>query len=105
MPKCVQCGCQWVVKNGHIHNGRQRYLCPACQRQFVLNPTHETIDPQTKETIDKLLREKISLRGIVRVCAVSLSWLLNYVNQKYNSTPKEVNVKKTQRLTVECDEM
>ncbi|HIE30568.1 TPA: hypothetical protein EYP66_25195 [Candidatus Poribacteria bacterium] len=27
MPKCPGCRAEKVVKNGHIHNKKQRYLC------------------------------------------------------------------------------
>jgi hypothetical protein len=46
-----------------------------CGRQFVVNPTQRRISDETKQTIDKLLLERISLAGIVRVTGVSLCWL------------------------------
>ncbi|MEZ5672893.1 MAG: hypothetical protein R3E08_11160 [Thiotrichaceae bacterium] len=57
--------------------------------------------------IDKLLLERMSLAGIVRVTGVSSSWLQNYVNEKYKQIPCEVVVSKKSkwRLTLECDEM
>ncbi|MEM1009148.1 MAG: IS1 family transposase [Myxococcota bacterium] len=38
MPKCPQCQSEIVVKNGRIHNGKQRFLCKSCARQFVQAP-------------------------------------------------------------------
>ncbi|GFZ97512.1 hypothetical protein [Okeania sp. KiyG1] len=35
------------------------------------------------ELIDKLLLEKISLPGIIRITGVSEKWIQNYVNRKY----------------------
>ncbi|MDV2996942.1 MAG: hypothetical protein N4J56_006647 [Chroococcidiopsis sp. SAG 2025] len=57
--------------------------------------------------IDRLLLERISLRGIARVTQVSWSWLQDYVNQKLARTPRQIKVseKSTGELTIECDEM
>ena len=87
---CPHCHSQKIVKNGSIHNGKKKYRCKACGRQFIENPTKKYIDDQTKEIIDRLLLERISLRGIARATQVSLTWLQNYVNQKYRQTPWHV---------------
>ncbi len=55
--------------------------------QFVINPTNKTVSDETKQLIDKLLLERISLRGIARVTGVSWSWLQNYVNNKLAAVP------------------
>lgn len=104
---CPRCGSQQIVKNGSIHNGKQKYKCNACGRQFVENPQNEPISKEKKDLIDKLLLEKIPLAGIARVVGVSERWLQNYVNQKYDAIPKEIDVtnKEKGRLTVQCDEM
>jgi hypothetical protein len=39
-----------------------------------------------------LLLEKIPLAGIARVTEVSEPWLQNYVNDKYESVPKQLKV-------------
>jgi len=85
---------------------KQKYKCSECGRQFVQNPTKKVIDDRTKELIEKLLLEKISLAGICRVTGVSEKWLQDYVNKKYSKTPRKVNVssKKKGKLTIECDE-
>ena len=107
MPNCPDCNSGHIVKNGHIHNGKQNYLCKDCGRQFVENPTQKRISQETKDLIDKLLLERISLAAIVRVTGVSGAWLQSYVNQKYESVPQKIEspVKKKIRLTIQCDEM
>ena len=92
MPKCPQCNTHHVVKNGHIHNGKQRFKCCQCSRQFVENPTNVIITDQTKALIDRLLLERISLAGIARVAQVSEKWLQDYVNEKYAQIPRQVKV-------------
>ena len=83
----LHCHAPKIVKNGSIHNGKKKYRCKECGYQFIENPTKKYIDEQTKEIIDKLLLERISLRGIARVTGVSLTWLQNYVKQKYQQVP------------------
>jgi insertion element IS1 protein InsB len=106
MPSCPSCESKNVVKNGFIHNGNQNHKCKACGRQFVEAPKQKLISPETKTPIDKLLLEKMPLSGIAkhvlrgnlppqnmrRVCDVSETWLQDYVNRKYQSIPRQVNV-------------
>ncbi|KOR28902.1 hypothetical protein TI03_03630, partial [Achromatium sp. WMS1] len=64
--------------------------------------------PQTTiDLIDKLLLERIPLAGIARVTGVSTSWLQNYVNNKYESIPKKVDItdKPKGPIMIQCDEM
>ena len=105
--KCPRCGSSNVTKNGSVAQGRPKSRCKDCGRQFVKYPKRRRISQQTKQLIDKLLLERLSLRGIARVTGVSGSWLQNYVNQKLARVPRQVNVsaKSKGRLTIECDEM
>ena len=92
MLRCPDCESEQTVKNGHIHTGKQRYLCKDCGRQFVENPEFRKIGEETKARIDKLLLEKLPLAGIARVEDVSESWLQTYVNEKYETVEQQVQV-------------
>lgn len=92
MTECPRCGSEQIVKNGHIHNGKQNQRCRECGRQFVLHPTKKVISDETKRRIDKLLLEKLPLAGIARAMEVSESWLQNYVNQTYRKVDQHVAV-------------
>ena len=81
--RCPSCESDNMIKNGHTHNGRQRYKCKSCRRQFVLNPSKKVVSDETKDRIDKPLLEKLPLAGIARAMDVSETWLQTYVNQKY----------------------
>ena len=70
-PACPKCGSLHTIKNGSIHNSKPKYQCNECGRQFVLNPSQKTVSEETKQFIDKLLLERIPLRGIERVTGVS----------------------------------
>ena len=104
--ECPTCNSQNCTKNGHIHNGNQNHICKDCGRQFVENPQNIQISQERWDIVDRLLLEKIPLAGIIRVTGISKPWLQKYVNQKYEDTPKVIEITKEKgRLTIECDEM
>ena len=103
---CPKCESDKISKNGKIHNEKQNYKCQNCGRQFIDNPTKKYITQETRNLIDRLLLEKISLAGIARVTNVSETWLQDYVNDKYSQIPKEIKIsqKAKGKLTLQCDE-
>ena len=104
---CPRCGSDQIIKNGSIHNHKQKYQCKVCNRQFIDNPTNISISAETKLLVDRLLLERISLRGIERVTDVSWSWLQNYVNKKMAAVPRQITdfANINRNLIIECDEM
>lgn len=90
--QCPKCNSLNIVKYGRTHYGKQRFRCQDCQRQFVEHPSRQPIEPQTRDLIDKLLKERLALAAIARVTGVSERWLQMYVNQKYYALPQEVQV-------------
>ena len=76
--KCPECDSKSIKKNGHIHNGKQRYACSNCGRQFVEFPENTIIFDETKVLIDKLLLERLSLRAENNR---GLSWMVTKVCQ------------------------
>ena len=87
MPSCPSCGSEKVIKNGSIHNGKPKFSCKECRRQFVENPSNKIIPQETWNLVDKLLLEKISSAGISRVTGISEVWIQNYI-KKYEHVPK-----------------
>lgn len=104
---CPSCSSEQIIKNGSTHNHKQKYQCNFCNRQFIDNPTNISITAETKLLIDRLLLERISLRGIVRVTNVSWSWLQEYVNNKMAAIPRQTSISSSinHNLILECDEM
>lgn len=92
MPTCPRCQSDAVIKNGRIHNGKPKFACKQCGRQFVEESQQRVISAETKALVDKLLLERVSLAGIVRVTGVSTRWLQYYVNQKYSDQPRQADV-------------
>ena len=89
---CPHCGHD-CKKNGHIHNGKQRYKCLnlSCARQFVLDGKKKYITQETCALIDKLLLERLSLRAICRAANVSFPWLSKYIKRLYAVLPDDLN--------------
>lgn len=92
MPTCPDYQSANVIRNGRIHNGKPKFACKDCQRQFVEKPVKARISDETKALIDKLLLERVPLAGIVRITGVSARWLQDHVNRKYAVVPRQVEV-------------
>ena len=88
--ECPNCGSEKIKLNGHIHNGKQNHRCKSCGRQFVLNSEQKRISSETKELINRLLLEKISLAGIARAAMVSEEWLSDYIAKVYAEQPDDL---------------
>ena len=86
--RCPRCQLSHIKRNGHTYYGKQNYQCKLCDRQFVLK--NETVSPDKQQLIRRMLLERISLRGICRVLKVSLTWLINCIEQLYLTTPADL---------------
>jgi hypothetical protein len=110
---CPQCGSRWYKKNGHIHTGKQHHRCKECGRAFVRVPENHLITEEQRMLIERLLLERISLRGICRAGGVGLRWLLQFMVEQYQAIPEHLQVKPPsgpqavilQRLEAELDEI
>ncbi len=80
--QCQRCGSSVIVKNGSNANGKKKFLCKDCSRQFVENPQNKTISDAEWRIVDKLLVERISLAGIASAVSISKRWLQKYVKKK-----------------------
>jgi hypothetical protein len=99
--KCPSCSSHLVKKNGHHLNGKERFCCLACNKQFVLDPHHKLIDEKTKELIRKTLLERISLEGVCRVFNLSMPWLLEFIDGLIAQLPENLNA----QVVTEDDEL
>lgn len=88
---CPQCKALTIKKNGSIHNGKQKYECLACQRQFVEDPQFKPISEDIKERVRRSLLERVSLEGICRIFDVSLPWLLAFMQETFEQLPDHLN--------------
>src|SRR5215475_213569 len=110
---CPPCQSSKFKKNGHVHNGRQNHYCHACRRRFVQRFEQYRIADDTCALIERLLVERISLRGICRAVGVGLKWLLGFLVDCVEALPDHLHVQPVtchgkvmiRRLEVEADEM
>jgi IS1 family transposase len=71
------------------------------------------ITDEQRALIERLLLERISLRGICRAVGVGLRWLLHFMVERFNAAPDHLYVEQTisgqkvliHRLEAEADEM
>ncbi len=89
--KCPNCTSNLIKKNGHIHNGKQKYQCLACKKQFVLDPAQKLIDEKTKSLVKKTLLERVSLEGVCRIFDISMPWLLEFISGLIQQLPENLN--------------
>ncbi len=74
---CPRCHALIARKNGSTPNGKQKFQCISCLKQFVEDPRNKLIPQDTKERIRRSLTEKVSLEGICRIFDVSMPWYSN----------------------------
>ena len=58
---CPGCDSKNVFKNSSIHNGKPKFECKDCRRQFIENPTQKIITQDQWDCVDKLLLEKLPI--------------------------------------------
>ncbi len=77
MPTCPICASSQRVKNGRIHNNKQRFKWLDCGRQFLEQLTKKAIDFRHTGT-DWPIVECIFPTRIARAAQVSEQWLLSW---------------------------
>ena len=93
--------------------GKQNHKCKDCGRAFVLVPENHVITEEQQALIERLLLERISLRGICRAIGVGLRWLLYFMVERFTAAPDHLYVQSTagtqkvilHRLEAEVDEL
>jgi insertion element IS1 protein InsB len=73
---CPRCQSPKYKKYRHIHNEKQNHHCHDCGRQLVRCFEQYRITVEKCTLIERLLLERISLRGICRAVGLKLKWLL-----------------------------
>src|SRR3954465_5689269 len=108
---CPQCGSRGYKRKGHIQTGKQNHRCKVCGRAFVLTPENFVITEEQRALVERLLLERISLRGICRAVGVGLQWLLQFMVARFQAAPEDLYIKPAggtpavilQRLEAELD--
>jgi len=69
--KCIHCGSEGLVKNGHRPNGEQRWRCNVCKKSFQRDYRYNANKPGVKEQIVELTLNSSGVRDISRTLKVS----------------------------------
>lgn len=78
--KCPRCQSERICKNGH-KNGKQRFLCKECRRQFVEFRTQPGYDEAFKQICLQAYQNGKSFREIERTYGVHHTTVLSWVKQ------------------------
>jgi transposase-like protein len=86
---CPYCKSDKLVRNGHAPNGKQRYVCQACQRYSRECPSPRGYSEERKEEILRAYQERSSLRGIERTFGVSRYTVAKWVKKSHGAASLE----------------
>jgi IS1 family transposase/transposase-like protein len=82
--QCPKCGSENIVKNGHDYKGAQKYHCHTCNGYGTLQ-AQQSYDEGTRHQVQQAVLERVSLRGIERIFAISRrtvgDWIAQWVGQ------------------------
>ena len=94
--RCPYClGTKITRKGWNRKHTKRCYHCKACGSRYVEGGKDYFIDQDKIALIDRLLLERISLRGIGRAAEVSLRWLMSYIKVRYQKVPDDLHFKPT----------
>jgi len=74
--KCPECGSNWCVKNGKSRDGKQRYLCKKCERNFTIGVEGLKKAESLKKQALKIIAESSSISAASRILNIS-SWTVS----------------------------
>lgn len=101
LPTCPRCAAGPAVRNGANSAGTPTFRCNGCGRRFVADPKWEPVSDDRRALVERLLAERVSLRGVARATGLSRSWLQRFANALYrDGTPWEPGpLKKSRALS------
>ena len=86
---CPYCQSDALVRNGRAPNGKQEYLCRACQRQSREDPTPHAYPEERREEILRAYEERSSLRGLERTFGVSRATVIAWIKKSRSASSVE----------------
>ena len=83
---CPRCSRGNIKKNGTTANGKQKYLCLLCHRQFITDYSYRGYLPFLRELIVPMTLNGSGIRDIARVLKVSINTVLKVIRQQADQT-------------------
>lgn len=100
---CPRCSAQNCKKNGISKQGKQRYRCKTCQRQFILLYTRRGFSSKIKQQIVTMCLNGSGIRDTARVLQVSANTVLKVLRLVAETLPPTKLPPRV--LELELDEM
>ena len=85
---CPRCASQHIKKNGTTRNGKQKYRCHACLRQFITAYRYRACVPFVRELIVPMMLHGSGIRDISRVLRISVNTVLKTIRRHADETPE-----------------
>ena len=76
--RCLKCNSVDIIKNGHDYKGAQKYHCKTCGAYGTLDKKQVAVQRQKQQVMDAYF-ERVSMRGIERVFAISRYYLAQWL--------------------------
>ena len=80
IPPCPRCHAAHGVRNGRTQAGSPNFRRRGCNRRFVTDPKRGPVSDDRRELVRRLLRERMSRRGIARATGLSRSWVQRFAD-------------------------
>jgi IS1 family transposase/transposase-like protein len=78
---CPRCGSLAIKKNGRSKQGKQRFRCNYCFRQFLTDYSYQGCRPEIRRLIVPMTINGSGIRDITRVLGVSINTVLKTIRQ------------------------
>jgi insertion element IS1 protein InsB len=78
---CPRCGSLAIKKNGRSKQGKQRFRCNYCFRQFLTDYSYQGCRPEVRQLIVPMTLNGSGIRDITRVLGVSINTVLKTIKQ------------------------
>ena len=87
---CPRCGAHHIKKNGTTAQGKQRYRCKKCGRQFLspLSYSYRACNPLLRELIVPMTLNSSGVRDTARVLRISTNTVLSVLRKAAAATPE-----------------
>ena len=89
--RCIHCGSETLVRDGHAPNGKQKYRCHACGRRSRENPTPNAYPEARREEILHAYQERSSLRGLRSTFGVYRATVSSWIKKRSSASTLTYN--------------
>jgi insertion element IS1 protein InsB len=79
---CPRCASLHVKKNGTTSNGKQKYQCLDCRRQFITDYTYRGCQPSVRELVVPMTMNSSGIRDIARVLSISTQTVMKVIRER-----------------------